>query len=56
MSVSPADRQHLDIDMILTGHASVMAGRYPTDEVVIATSNLRHVRNFGDAREWASIK
>ena len=54
MGVPTADPQHLDIDMILSGHAAVMAESYPMDEVVIATGNLRHLRMFADAREWAS--
>jgi hypothetical protein len=55
LGVPTADRHHLDIDMILTGHAAVMAERHPGDEVVIATGNVRHLRRFADAREWASI-
>jgi hypothetical protein len=55
MGVPTADRQHLDIDMILVGHASVMAQRFPSEKVVIATTNVRHLRRFADAREWATI-
>lgn len=55
LGVPTADRQHLDIDMILTGHASVMAQRFPMEKVVIATTNVRHLRRFADAREWDAI-
>lgn len=53
--VATADRQHLDIDMILCAHALVIAERNPFVETVIATTNVRHLRNFADARNWASI-
>lgn len=50
-----ADRHHLDIDMIVAGHAKDVAEQYPREQVVVATSNLRHLRHFSDAREWNSI-
>lgn len=53
--IATADRQHLDIDMILCAHALVTAERNPFVETVIATTNVRHLRNFADARNWASI-
>ena len=45
----------LDADAILAGCAATV-GR-PGDEVVIASSNLRHLSRFPgiDAREWTSI-
>jgi len=45
----------LDADAILAGVAATMAD--PTDRVVIATTNVRHLGWFPgiDAREWQTI-
>lgn len=50
-----ADRQRLDIDMILAGHAAVIAMERPYDQIVIATTNVRHLQGFADARQWTAI-
>ena len=48
-----ADRNALDGDVILAAQAiwEVNAG----NEVVIATTNVRHLSQFVDAREWRLI-
>lgn len=50
-----ADRHSLDIDMILAGHAAVIAQQFPGSQVVIATSNVQHLQRFVDARDWETI-
>ncbi|MDQ2652354.1 MAG: nuclease [Chloroflexota bacterium] len=50
-----ADRHSLDIDMILAGHAATIGAQQALDQVLIATTNVQHLRHFADARDWASI-
>jgi hypothetical protein len=50
-----ADHRHLDIDMVLAGHAAVVAQENAGSEIVVATTNVKHLRHFADARDWATI-
>ena len=48
-----ADNKSLDGDVILAAQAVLVAGY--GHEVIIATSNVKHLSLFADAREWQSI-
>ena len=48
-----ADNKSLDGDVILAAQAVLVAGY--GHEVVIATSNVKHLSLFADARDWQSI-
>ena len=48
-----ADNKALDGDVILAAQAVLVAGY--GHEVIIATSNAKHLSLFADAREWQSI-
>ncbi|MCA6596155.1 MAG: type II toxin-antitoxin system VapC family toxin [Pseudanabaena sp.] len=48
-----ADNKSLDGDVILAAQAVLVAGY--GHEVIIATSNAKHLSLFADAREWQSI-
>jgi predicted nucleic acid-binding protein len=48
-----ADNKALDGDVILAAQAVLVAGY--GHEVIIATSNAKHLALFADAREWQSI-
>lgn len=48
-----ADNKSLDGDVILAAQAVLVAGY--GHEVIIATSNTKHLSLFADAREWQSI-
>jgi predicted nucleic acid-binding protein len=56
LGVATAHRAALDGDAILAGQAAI-AG-FPGDEVIIATTNVRHLGRFPgiDARPWQSIR
>ena len=55
-SGKPTAHPHsLDIDMILAGHAATAGVQHPLEQVLIATTNVQHLRHFADALEWASI-
>ena len=43
----------LDGDMILSAHAAVLSGH--GYEVVVATTNVKHLELFCDARLWRTI-
>ncbi|MCA9878740.1 MAG: hypothetical protein KC442_13195 [Thermomicrobiales bacterium] len=47
-----ADDKHLDIDVILAAHARITAERNVGEQVVVATTNVRHLNRFVDARHW----
>jgi hypothetical protein len=44
----------LDADMILAAQAAILAG--DGKQVVIATTNLRHLSLFADARLWREVR
>ena len=48
-----ADPHALDGDVILAAQAASLDPGY--DEVVIATTNVGHLAQFADAREWQAI-
>jgi len=43
----------LDADMILAAQASILGAS--ADEAVIATTNVRHLASFAQARIWREI-
>lgn len=49
-----ADPEALDGDVILAAQAMSVMGE--GNEVVIATTNVRHLAQFVDAREWRAIE
>lgn len=51
--IPTADRKSLDADMILSAQAQLRAGN--GDSVVVATTNVRHLDRFVDAKEWSEI-
>lgn len=48
-----ADPRALDGDVILAAQASLLLSQ--GDEVVVATTNVGHLAQFIDAREWGLI-
>ena len=52
VGVQTADDKHLDIDMILAAHALILAEENVGEAVVVATTNVRHLSRFVDARHW----
>jgi predicted nucleic acid-binding protein len=49
-----ADAKAIDIDVILASQA--LSFRAPTPEVVIATTNPKHLAQFTTARHWSEIR
>jgi len=50
-----ADKHALDGDVILCAQAQLLADAYPRDDVLIATTNVEHLRHFVAADEWQNI-
>jgi predicted nucleic acid-binding protein len=52
----PLAHEHaLDGDVILCAQAQLLAEASPQDEVIIATTNVEHLRRFAEADEWQNI-
>ena len=49
-----AHDENIDIDVILC--SQVLTSSYPPSEIVVATSNLRHLSLFVPADLWSNIK
>ena len=50
-----ADPASLDADSILAAQVQLLAAELPDEVVVLATSNVRHLGHFVDARPWQDI-
>ncbi len=48
-----SDIHALDADVILAAQATLLAG--PGDHVIVATTNVKHLVRFVDARDWAAM-
>lgn len=51
-----ADDLSLDADVIICAQYKLLAEEYPGRYVVIATTNVKHLSRFTEAKEWHDIK
>ncbi len=51
-----ADDLSLDADVIICAQYQLLAEEYPGRYVVIATTNVKHLSRFTEAKEWQEIK
>ncbi len=51
-----ADDLSLDADVIICPQCKLLAEEYPGRYVVIATTNVKHLSRFTEAKEWQEIK
>ena len=51
-----ADDLSLDADVIICAQYQLLAEEYPGRYVVIATTNVKHLSRFTEAKEWQDIK
>jgi hypothetical protein len=54
LGLPTAEDASLDGDVILAAQAQILA-EHTGDRVVVATANVRHLRQFVDARRWQEI-
>ncbi len=50
-----ADDMSLDADVIICAQYQLLAQEYPGRYVVIATTNVKHLSRFTEAKEWQDI-
>lgn len=55
--IPTADAQNIDADMIISAQWSLLSQEFPGRTVLIATTNIRHLRIFAEekAMEWINI-
>jgi hypothetical protein len=53
--IPTADRKNLDIDLIIAAHWQILSQHFPGREVIISTTNIKHLALFANDREWQNI-
>lgn len=54
--IPTADNKNIDGDVIIAAQWRLLKEEYPGREVVIATTNVKHLQRFTDADTWRNIK
>lgn len=50
-----ANDKNIDGDMIISAHWSILNDRYPGREVIVVTTNVKHLGYFTNAHTWRDI-
>lgn len=53
--VPTADEKNLDADIIICAQYQILEQEYPGRYIVIATTNVKHLSRFTEAKEWQEI-
>lgn len=53
--MSTADEKSLDADVIICAQWQLLSEEYPGRQVVIATTNVKHLSRFAQAKTWQDI-
>jgi hypothetical protein len=53
--IPTADNKSLDIDMIICSHWQMLQEEFPGRYVAIATTNVKHLSRFTEAKIWRNI-
>ena len=54
--VSTADNKSLDADIIICAQYKLLEQVYPGRYIVIATTNVKHLSRFAEAKKWQEIE
>ncbi|HEY9769961.1 MAG TPA: type II toxin-antitoxin system VapC family toxin [Coleofasciculaceae cyanobacterium] len=54
--VPTADNKSLDADIIICAQYKLLEQEYPGRYIVIATTNVKHLSRFAEAKEWQEIE
>ena len=54
--IPTADDKSLDADIIICAQYKVLEQEYPGRYIVIATTNVKHLSRFTEAKEWQEIE
>lgn len=50
------DDKNIDVDIIISAQYQILKDEYPGRQVIVATTNLKHLSRFCDAARWQDIK
>ncbi len=51
-----ADSKNIDADIIIAATCQPIQEEYPGQRLIVATSNVKHLSRFLEAKEWQEIK
>ena len=51
-----SDSKNIDADMIISAHYRILCDEHPGQQVIVATTNLKHLSIFCEAANWQDIK
>lgn len=51
-----ADAKSLDVDVIICAQYQILKQEYPGRYIVIATTNVKHLNRFTEAKKWQDIE
>lgn len=54
--IPTADNKSLDVDIIICSHWQMLQEEFPGRYVVIATTNVKHLSRFTEAKTWQEIQ
>jgi hypothetical protein len=54
--IPTADDKSLDADIIICAHYKLLEEEYPGRYIVIATTNVKHLSHFAEAKKWQEIE
>jgi hypothetical protein len=50
------DDKNIDVDIIISAQYQILKDEYPGQQVIVATTNLKHLSRFCFAARWQDIK
>lgn len=53
--IPTANEKNLDVDIIICTHYQMLQEEFPGRYIVIATTNVKHLSRFAEAKVWRSI-
>lgn len=53
--IQTADKKNIDADIIIAAQWKLLKEEYPGQYIVIATTNVKHLERFTEAKEWKNI-
>jgi predicted nucleic acid-binding protein len=53
--IPTADEKNIDADIIIAAQWKILTEEFPGQYIVIATSNVKHLQRFTEAKTWRNI-
>jgi hypothetical protein len=51
-----SDSKNIDADMMISAQYQLLRDEYPGQQVIVATTNVKHLSIFCEAAHWGDIK